>query len=1690
MTGKSQGQSWLCGVCKSVDGGRDTYHTPQSLVKECAEVIYEEEVWKEFVSKQGRKKDKPKPTLDDSTFDADLDADHGMVYMDTEKLVNGGRLKDSIVRPDVGTGDPIAHPTTTTSIFDNEDITIAQTLIKMKKEKAKEKGVSIKDIEDSSNPVRSILTLKPLLTIDPKDKGKGVLEEPEHIKKMTRSDLDAAQIAKDAEVARLVYEEELAKLEREKEKRQREEEASKAAIAEMYDEVQAGIEADALFAAKLQQEEREECTIKERAKFLAETIAAQRRFKATQRSNEIRSITPTKSQLRNSMMTYLKNIGGYKYSQLKANTFKEIQVDKEKVLEEPDSTKVKVKSNRMDLEELYNLVLQRFETTSPEGVDLFLWGDLRTMFEETTDDDLWKNKEEWFLKSWNFYENCGVHTLTFEDGIEIYMLAKRRYPLTKETLERMLALRLIAEYESEAIFDLLRFIQKQIHKFGSHDGSEKDLAPCYCNEALAIPEQTATELSAAKQKLMLLDSAAEGRLMLLSQPNVANVVSAAKLPILNPNEFDLWKMKIEQYFLMTDYSLWEVILNGDSPVPIRVVEGVLQPVAPTTTEQRLARKNELKALGTLLMVLPNKHQLKFNSHKDAKTLMEAIEKRFEGNIGTKKVQKTLLNQQFENFTGSGSESLDQIHDKLQKLADLEEQSLDDLFNSLKIYKTEVKHSSSTGTASQNLAFVSSFHTDSTTDSVSVAASVFAVCAKFHVSSVPNVDSLNNAARRFLQKTSRNLGANGPISMGFDMSKVECYNCHRKGYFARECRSPKDSKRTSTVEPQRRTALVETSTSNALDSQCDESDCDSWPLSSLYDRFQPSGGYHVVPPPYIGTFMPPKPNLVFNTAPTTVETDHLAFNVQLSPTKPKQDLSHITRPIAPIIEDWVFDSEDESETKAPHAAVPKIMVTRPRLAHPIVTKSKSPIRRHITRSPSPKTSNSPPRVTAAQALVVSAAQGMQEKWGNPQHALKDKGVIDSGFSRHIKGNMSYLSNFEELNGGYVAFGGNPKGGKISRKGKIKTDSLAKFKGKVDEGFLVGYSVNSKAFRVFNSRTRIVQETLHVNFLENRPNVAGSGPTWLFDIDSLTRTMNYQPVNAGNQINHSAGFQDNFVAEKAGEEVDQQYMLFPVWSSGSKNPQNNDEDATFDGKEHDFDVKKLESEVNVSLSRYKDLDAEFKDCSNNSSNEVNAAGSIVPIVGQNSLNSTNTFSAAKLEDITYSDNEDVVGAEADFNNLETSIPEEPKRVHQALKDPSRIEAMQEELLQFKMQKVWILVDLPHGKRAIDVKSAFLYETIEEEVYVCQPSGFEDPDHLDKVYKVVKALYDLHQAPRAWYETLATYLPKNGFQIGTIDQTLFIKKQKGDILLVKQKKDGIFISQDKYVADILRKFGLTEGKLASTLIDTEKPLLKDPDGDVDVHTYRSMIGSLMYLTSSRPDIVFAEKTTFTAHTDRLLIAACLLGYAMLQARFKRCMIAIFHDMIEKTMEVFMDDFFVFGDSFQSCLSHLEKVLKRCKDTNLCLNWKQSHFMVKEGIVLGHKISKKGDKVDKAKIDVISKLPYPTTIKGIQSFLGHAECVDAFQTLKIMLTEAPILIASDWDMPFEIMCDASDFAIGAVLGQRRDKHFRPIHYAIDTKGAENLAADHLSRLENPHQNVLDPKEINESFLLKTLNLISSRRS
>ncbi|GJT60575.1 reverse transcriptase domain-containing protein [Tanacetum coccineum] len=256
--------------------------------------------------------------------------------------------------------------------------------------------------------------------------------------------------------------------------------------------------------------------------------------------------------------------------------------------------------------------------------------------------------------------------------------------------------------------------------------------------------------------------------------------------------------------------------------------------------------------------------------------------------------------------------------------------------------------------------------------------------------------------------------------------------------------------------------------------------------------------------------------------------------------------------------------------------------------------------------------------------------------------------------------------------------------------------------------------------------------------------------------------------------------------------------------------------------------------------------------------------------------------------------------------------------------------------------------------------------------------------------------------------------------------------------------------------------------------------------------------------------EKTTFTCPFGTYAYRRMPFGLCNAPATFQRCMLAIFHDMIEESVEVFMDDFSVFGNSFDKCLNNLDKMLQRCKDAHLVLNWEKCHFMVKEGIVLGHKVSGAGLEVDKAKINVISKLPPPTNIKGVRSFLGHAsfyqrfikdfsniarpitkllekdtpfefndECQKAFELLKEKLTCAHVSVSPNWNLPFKLMCDASDFAVEAVLEfdiENKDK-----------KGTENVAADHLSQIDN--NELSDDSEVDDNFLGETLMEINPRK-
>ncbi|GJS17764.1 putative ribonuclease H-like domain-containing protein [Tanacetum coccineum] len=438
-------------------------------------------------------------------------------------------------------------------------------------------------------------------------------------------------------------------------------------------------------------------------------------------------------------------------------------------------------------------------------------------------------------------------------------------------------------------------------------------------------------------------------------------------------------------------------------------------------------------------------------------------------------------------------------------------------------------------------------------------------------------------------------------------------------------------------------------------------------------------------------------------------------------------------------------------------------------------------------------------------------------------------FDSGCSRHMTGNKSFLTDYQEIDGGFVAFGGSPKG--------------------------------------------------------------GSRPNWLFNIDLLTNSMNYEPITAGNQTNKNAGIKDNVNAIPT-----QQYILLPLLYDS---PQSSKDAVVDDASKKTNEEPTKEGERN---GQEKEGGASNKEDAHN----VTVSPSI-STVRQSFTNADDLPTdplMPNLEDTAdllnagiFSgayDDEDV-GAEDDLNNLEATmnvslIP--TTIIHKDHPKDQIIGDINSATQTRRMTKI------SEELAMMDVKSAFLYGTIKEEVYVCQPLGFENSQFPNKVYKVEKALYGLHQAPRAWHKTLSTYLLENGFRRGIIDKTLFIKKHQGDILLVQvyvddiifestkkslctefaslmhkkfqissmgeltfflglqvmQRDDGIFIRQDKYVVDILKKFDFVTMKTASTPIETYKALLKDKeDEDVDVHLYRSMIGSLMYLTASRPDIMF---------------------------------------------------------------------------------------------------------------------------------------------------------------------------------------------------------------------------------------------
>ncbi|GJR42123.1 retrovirus-related pol polyprotein from transposon TNT 1-94 [Tanacetum coccineum] len=569
--------------------------------------------------------------------------------------------------------------------------------------------------------------------------------------------------------------------------------------------------------------------------------------------------------------------------------------------------------------------------------------------------------------------------------------------------------------------------------------------------------------------------------------------------------------------------------------------------------------------------------------------------------------------------------------------------------------------------------------------------------------------LTMRARRFLKNTGRKLTVNENETISFDKSKVECYNCQKRGHFVREMMVLMD-----------------------------------------YDwRIRQRKG------PNYATLL-----------------SHLQVLTRVNAARSMSYLSKIAHSTVkrPIHKNTAFKNSNINQ-RVNTVRGKKINTARPKAVVNAV-----------------KGNNF--NVVKASACWVWKPKHKVLDHGNPQIDLQDQGVIDSGCSRHMTGNMSYLTDYEEIDRGYVAFGGNPKGGKITRKGVMFYFSIpydpfrAKLMRKADEGFLCWIPLNSsKAFRV-------QKQVINASQLERRQKPVKNIFCSIMDCNP--------PYSQDPKSSHD---------------------------DGSK-PSSDDE------KKVDVDPRK---------------DSESNDQEN------------IKLPFDPNMHALEDYS---IFDLSRDDKDD--GAEADMNNLDATIQvspilttrihkdhpldqEEPKRnkkddMRIVIRNKATLVAQgytQEKGINYdegfapvaRIEAIRLFLAYASFKDFVvyqmDVKSAFLYGKIKKEVYVCQPQGFEDPDFPDREYKVKKALYGLHQAHRAWYETLSTYLLDNRFQKGKINKTLFIKRHK-----VKQKEDDIFISLDKYVAKILKKFGFTEVKTVSTPIETQKPLLKDKDGEeVDV-------------------------------------------------------------------------------------------------------------------------------------------------------------------------------------------------------------------------------------------------------------------
>ncbi|GJT04541.1 putative ribonuclease H-like domain-containing protein [Tanacetum coccineum] len=917
-------------------------------------------------------------------------------------------------------------------------------------------------------------------------------------------------------------------------------------------------------------------------------------------------------------------------------------------------------------------------------------------------------------------------------------------------------------------------------------------------------------------------------------------------------------MRMEQYLTHTDYGLWEVIQNGNGPISTTTdANGVITEVPPKTAQGLLARQRERKDKSTLLLALPDEHQLKFHGIDDAKELWAAIKNRFEGLDKAYDRFQRLISQL--EVHGAPVSNEDANHKFLKALPsawsnialimrnneNLDTLDLDDLYNNLKVYEVEIKGSSGSSSNSQNIAFLSSKNASSSDEALNTTN---------------------------------------------DASITTSYNFQGQ---------------------------------SSSSSYADEV------------MFKKVNGYHAVPPPLTGNYIPLKADLSFaglddsvykcNVSKTIVNESKVETNITKTSTNSVENPKTV-RPSAPIIEEWESNSDDECEIRQSKPSYTKISfvksdeyVKTPR--EPIKQKENVEQNKYRQAENSRKSQN---RMAKKSVIKNNVGQGAGQRetrpvWNNAQRIYHQnkfvplvvltrsgritvstakksspRAAVSTSPTRPVN-TATPKKNVNVLNSRRNSFhkshspirrsfyrSTTPKTRNSNEKVNIVWVKKVNTAGQKAVSAIEGNGNTAvKASTETRPTLRLSRELdgggcMHLEEVQAVGSKTGKGvgPEWVFDIDSLTMSMNYKPFTAGNQTNGNIGSKD---AEKELTEEPANELLLSVSSFvNTATPQDAyslPDDPNMPPLENIVYSKEDENAC-IFGGAYDDQDMGAEADINNLESTMTV--SPIPITRVHKDHPVNQiirdlYTTPQTRRMTKQSGEQALI--------------EPKKVIQALTDPSWIEAMQEELLNKKDERGLVVknkarlaaqgytqeegidyneVFAPVARieeirlflayasymgfvvYQMDVKSAFLYGTIEQEVYVCQPSGFEDPQFPNKVYKVEKALYGLHQALKACeFEEMM----HKKFQMSSMEELTFFLG-----LQVKQKDEGIFISQDKYVADILKKFDFATVKTSSTLLEPSKSLLKDEEAnDVDFHLYRSMIGSLMYLTTSRPDIMF---------------------------------------------------------------------------------------------------------------------------------------------------------------------------------------------------------------------------------------------